>query len=196
MGLLAVHPPARLPARAARALLWALAALGAPAVAQAQPANLEAAVKASYLAKFAPFVDWPAAASATPDGGLTICVIGADPFGDLLDRAVAGQRVGGRPITIDRLAVAAHDSPCRIAFVGGSPAQPVADALHVLQGAPVLTVTDDADAPGIIDFAIVRHRVRFRIDDEAAAENGLTISSKLLSLALTVKPRKPSGSVP
>jgi hypothetical protein len=33
------------------------------------------------------------------------------------------------------------------------------------------------------------NRVRFEIDDAAAARNGLTISSKLLGLALSVKPR-------
>jgi hypothetical protein len=42
---------------------------------------------------------------------------------------------------------------------------------------------------GMINFVIKDNRVRFTVDDEAAAQNGLAISSKLLGVALAVKPR-------
>jgi hypothetical protein len=42
---------------------------------------------------------------------------------------------------------------------------------------------------GIVNFVIVDDRVRFEIDDAEAARRGLRISSKLLSLAVSVKPR-------
>jgi hypothetical protein len=58
----------------------------------------------------------------------------------------------------------------------------------------VLTVTDGSEPAGIVDFAIDRGRVLFRIDDEAAAQNRLGISSKLKSLALSVKPRRGGGA--
>jgi hypothetical protein len=61
-----------------------------------------------------------------------------------------------------------------------------------VNGAAVLTVTDaapDDRSRGIIDFVVQNHRVRFTIDDRAAAENGITISSHLFSLALSVKAR-------
>jgi len=170
-------------------------ALACPVAAQAQE-SLEIAVKAAYLYKLAPFVDWPAAATHSAGAPFTVCVVGDDPFGPVLDRAVAGQKVGDRPIGVRRLATAAHDSPCDIAFLGGSRAQSVKDELSVLHGAPVLTVTDGGTATGIVDFALTQGRVRFRVDDQAAAEDGLTISSKLLSLAVSVRPRKTSGSTP
>jgi hypothetical protein len=176
--------------RFALALLVLTAAAGA---ARAQE-SLETAVKAAYLYKFAPFVEWPA---GHPTGAsFTVCVVGSDPFGSVLDRAVAGQSVGERPVVVRRLAIAAHDSPCDIAFLGGSRAQGVKEALGVLHGAPVLTVTDGSAAPGVVDFALAQGRVRFRIDDQTAADCGLTISSKLLSLAVSVRPRKASGSNP
>jgi YfiR/HmsC-like len=187
--------PASVPTGAGRALaaglLGGLLLLGSGVCAWGQD-SLEAAVKATYLYKFAPFVEWPAGAAA--NAPLAICVIGADPFGPLLDRAVAGQSVGARPIVVRRLAVAAHDSPCQIAFLGGSKAQDVKEALGLLHGTAVLTVTDGGAAPGVVDFTIVAGRVRFVVDDQAAADNGLRISSKLLSLALSVKPRKPAAS--
>jgi hypothetical protein len=55
---------------------------------------------------------------------------------------------------------------------------------------PVLTATDaihEAAAKGIVNFVIVNDRVRFEIDNVTAIRDGLAISSKLLSLALSVR---------
>jgi len=57
----------------------------------------------------------------------------------------------------------------------------------------VLTVTDSQSSPGIVDFVADEGRIRFRIDDQAAAENDLAISSKLLRLAMSVVPRRGGG---
>jgi hypothetical protein len=38
----------------------------------------------------------------------------------------------------------------------------------------------------MVDFTLHQGKVRFRIDQAAAEANGLTVSSKLLSLALSV----------
>jgi hypothetical protein len=150
-------------------------------------------VKATYLYKLAPFVDWPAASFPAPDSPFDLCVIGDDPFGSVLDRAVAGQRVAGHPIVVHRIAQAQRGSACEMAFVAGSRSQPVKEALHQLAGTPVLTVTDSQSSPGIVDFVTDEGRVRFRIDDQAAAGNELVISSKLLRLATSVVPRRGSG---
>jgi len=63
----------------------------------AAPPSLEQAVKASYLFKFGPFVDWPANAFADSGGAFQICIIGRDPFGRVLDEIVRGQKIHGRP---------------------------------------------------------------------------------------------------
>jgi hypothetical protein len=60
-----------------------------------------------------------------------------------------------------------------------------------VHGLPVLTVTDRSAGgteAGIIDFVVQDNRIRFAIDSDAASANGVTISSELLKLALTVKP--------
>jgi hypothetical protein len=164
------------------ALALSLILSATPAPAQAL---LEQEVKATYLYKLAPYVSWP----ADPGASFNICVVGTDPFGDVLDRAVAGVEVARRPIMVRRVAVANRDAPCQIAYLGGSSAQSVKEALRLLQGAPVLTVTEGPASPGIVDFEVMAGRVRFHIDDEMASQSGLTISSKLLGLALSVKPR-------
>lgn len=143
----------------------------------------EAAVEATYLYKFAPFVTWPATDDTRP---FTICIVGDDPFGPLLDRAVAGQALGTRSIRIAKVETIGRQSTCDIAYLGGS-AESVAEMLKAARGAPILTVTDEDDPPGIIAFAIVDGHVRFRVDQAQAQQNGLAISSKLLSLALSVR---------
>jgi hypothetical protein len=55
----------------------------------------------------------------------------------------------------------------------------------------VLTVADEAPGgvPGlVVDLVTVDGRVRFEVDLHAAAENGLEVSSKLLALAIKVRP--------
>ena len=164
------------------AAVMAIVSLAVPA--RAQTAQLEVAVKASYLYKLAPFVDWPRNDVGQP---LIICVVGADPFGDTLDRAIAGQSFGARPFVIARVDTIGPDSTCNIAYIGGSATQSTATALRAIHGLPVLTVTDGTDPAGIIDFAIQDGHVRFRIDQRMATESHLAISSKLLNLALSVK---------
>ena len=151
---------------------------------------LELAVKATYLYKLAPFVSWPAAAWPDAVSPLIICIQGKDPFGPLIDRAVAGQRVGGRPVAVRRLPRVDAGSGCQIVYIGGSDVQPEAAALHEIGRSPVLTVTDQergAAAPGDVHLMLQDGRVRFVIDNGQAQQQGLAISSKLLALAVRVK---------
>lgn len=151
---------------------------------------LELAVKATYLYKLAPFVTWPPTAWSDPNAPLVICIQGRDPFGPLVDRAVAGQRVAGHPVVARRLPKIDAASGCQIAYIAGSDGQPEPAALRDIGKAPVLTVTDEArgpGAPGDIHLVLQDGRVRFVIDNGQAQQQGLTISSKLLALALRVK---------
>lgn len=160
-----------------------LAALAFAAPAQGQD-SLEYAVKAAYLTKFAPFIDWPDGAFATPGAPVTICILGNDPFGATLDQDAASG-AGERPITIRRLASNDPAEGCQIVFTGDADA-----ALDGLRGKPVVTVTDTGvPERGIISFVMQDNHVRFDIDDASAETNGLRISSKLLELAHSVSRR-------
>ena len=154
--------------------------------------SLEKAVKATYLYKFGGFVDWPDAAFVSPSSDVHLCIAGDDPFGTTLDLAVQGQQVEGRPVVVRRIKTAEPDSQCHIMFISGSSAQSVAEGINAVSGTPTLTITDssrDAAAKGIIHFVVRDNRVRFEIDDRIAASNGLLISSKVLSLAVSVRAR-------
>lgn len=169
----------------------AVIAHSAPALAQDD--GLATAVKATYLYKFAPFVEWPE--SAVPETldppTFDICVIGDDPFGAVLDEAVASQRIRSQRIRVRRFpSVQGGAAGCEIMYVAGSEVQSIAEALKETKGFPVLTVTDDrrsSKSQGMIHFVEQEGRIKFRIDNVMADESGLAISSKLLDLAISVR---------
>lgn len=151
--------------------------------------SLEYAVKATYLYKLAPFVNWPPTTFTAANEPFHICVAGDDPFGHYLEKAVAGHSLGTHPFEVRRLDTLTPDAACQIVFISHLPSQSVRQALDAVSGRPVLTVLDSTtdDHGGIVQFVIQRGRVRFVIDTAQAARNHITISSKLLNLAVSVR---------
>ena len=175
--------------RAGLALLF-LVLVGTSATVRAQPT--ENAVKAAFIPKFARYVQWPTTARPGPRDPFNLCVVGSDPFGELLDRAAASEQVEGRAIRLHRLSGTANLRGCHLAFVRGDTPRETVRLLQTLSSHPILTITDSrAGAPrGMIHFTVAAGRVRFFIDEAEARARGLSISSRLLSLALGVRQRR------
>jgi hypothetical protein len=166
--------------RLPRALARSALLLACSCATAAEGDTLEYAVKAAYLYKFGLYVEWPAGSFAAPASPLVLCVVGDDPFGATLDNAASGEHVDSHPLQLRRLKSLTREAGCHVAYLGAeAPREP-------MRG--VLTVSE-ARGGGVISFAIKDNRVRFSVDDEAAARNGLLISSKLLNMALSVRPR-------
>lgn len=142
-------------------------------------------IKANHLAKFPAFVVWPDAAFETPASPFRLCIGGQDPFGTVIERAMTDVRVGDHPMTVIRLPLVSKAADCHVLFVSASRAQTPRDMLAAVAGHPVLTVADEGlDAPGaMIQFVSAGGRVRFEIRADMAQTEGLTVSSKLLSLS-------------
>ena len=160
------------------------------AAAAARPSDV--AVKAAFLAKFVAYVTWPAGLRPPPDAALTLCLVGADPFGRMMEDTVRGQQIDGHPLAVKRLAGAQGADGCQLAFVGGKGGRGTGEVLASMQGKPILTVTDALTGPrrGIIHFVMADGRVRFLIDQAAAQRGGLELSARLLAVALDVKPAR------
>lgn len=175
-----------------RLLQLALAGLLVLPAAALAEADAENVLKVAYLVRFGLYVDWPTAVFAGPQAALVLCVAGDDPFGAQLDHAAAGQQVGARALQVRRIKAWTPDAGCHLVYLSGSEISWVTSQIDALRGQPVLTISDAArGAPvrGILHFVVRDDRVRFEIDDEAAARSGLQISSKLLGLALSVRAR-------
>jgi hypothetical protein len=177
---------------------------------QSRPQEYE--VKAVYLYNFGRFVQWPAASpvgapaatnqAATPstaaDDPFTICVLGRDPFGPVLDATLAGEVIDGRKLVAKRI-TSAHDAThCRIVFVGSSEAARSKEILNFLEKSGALTVSDMPDFinnGGMIQFVLKDNKVRFEVNLIATEKAGLTISSQLLKVATDIKRQLPSEEV-
>ena len=163
--------------------------LGLAVSARAADANLEYAVKANYLFKFAPFVEWPEQAFSGPGSPFNICVVGRDRFGAALDQATKGGVVGDHPVAVRRYSAPVDGMACQILFVSPTDKQTAADILNKIPRQGVLTVTDGKG--GMIQFVTLDGRVRFDVDMAAVQASGLAVSSKLLSLALSYRRAEP-----
>ena len=120
---------------------WALACCvvaalaGAHAVWAADQRSLEYAVKANFLYKFGDYVTWPVGALGADDAPVNLCIVGEDPFGRVLDEAIAGERIGMHPVHVARVAQAA--ARCHIVFTRSDP-----DVVEAVAGRPVLTISE------------------------------------------------------
>jgi hypothetical protein len=150
------------------------------------PRPSEYQVKAAFLYNFVKFVEWP----ATPGekvGPIVLCMLGKDPFGGALDRAVEGKKVEGRPLAIRPINDIAAARSCHVLFVSASEVGRISEITYAVRTWDVLTVSEIhgfSGRGGIITFLMDGQRVRFQINSEAAARAGLKISSKLLQLAV------------
>lgn len=175
--------PGRSTILAIAALIWTLPfqVLAAP---QPLQTNLEYSVKANYLVRFAAFVEWPAASFADSRSPVVICVAGRDPFNGALERAARAQTAYGRPLAVRRPGSAEAAAGCHILYVGRGGGSLVPSGQR-----PILLVTDGAVSSnrGMIHFVVSDDRVRFHIDLQAASRSRLSISSRLLNLALSVR---------
>ena len=148
----------------------------------------EYAVKAAFLFHFVEFVEWPAHAPHS-DATVTIGVVGRDPFGDVLDRAVLNKTAAGRPLAVRRFATVEEVEPCHVLFISTSEVSRLPAILTRLGDHPVLTVGEAdrfARRGGMIGFFFEEDKVRLEVNAAVAAAAGLRISSKLLSVARVV----------
>jgi hypothetical protein len=146
-------------------------------------------VKTAFLFNFAKFIEWPASSFAAPDSPFTICVLGQDPFGNILTDTLQGKTIGARPLAVRRLKDKSEARSCQIVFVSSSESAHLATIVETLRGGNVLLVGESsgfATSGGTIEFTLEDDRVRFAINTDAADRSGLKFSSKLLALAQLV----------
>jgi hypothetical protein len=173
------------------AALVAACVLALAGTVTAQPGGVtsEYQLKAAYLVNFARFVEWPGEAAS--EEGFSICVLGADPFGPLLESTFANLSVAGQRVIARRLTAVEEAEDCRVLFISPSETARLPEILEALRGLPVLTVSDMAQFArqgGMIQFVRAGDRVRFEVDLRAAQDAGLMLSSSLLRVAMLVRP--------
>jgi hypothetical protein len=151
-------------------------------------------IKAGFIFNFAKFVDWPPTTFAQPDSPIVIGILGTDPFGAIIDQIVQDKKIGGRGFVVKRLKWGTDLKDlkeCKILFVGASERVHIDELVQIVKGLPILTVGETpgfAEHGGVIRLVLEDNRVRFEVNVDAARQAGLTISSRLLTLARIIQP--------
>jgi len=150
-------------------------------------------IKAGFIFNFAKFVDWPPGTFAQPDSPIVIGILGTDPFGAIIDQIVQDKKIGGRGFVVKRLKWGTDLKDlkeCKILFVGASERVHIDELVQIVRGLPILTVGETpgfAEHGGVIRLVLEDNRVRFEVNVDAARQAGLTISSRLLTLARIIQ---------
>jgi YfiR/HmsC-like len=192
------HPNGQSSRLLIRSIVLAISAiLFSNSFAQGQQAKAsEYEVKAVYLFNFAKFVDWPANVTKSQPGPFTICVLGKDPFGPVLDATVADESIGGKRVVARRIAEPPEAFDCQILYISSSEEGRLNTIFGGLARMAILTVSDIpqfSQHGGMIEFVLQGNKIRFDVNLGAAQQAGLSLSSQLLKVASNVRRDARSG---
>lgn len=188
----------------------------APAMAADSKQNREQQIKAAFLYNFIKFIDWPEEKMADSNEPIIIGIIGSEDFINAF-KPVKNKKIKKRNISVkyfagfEKLGESEKvDDPqwdqkikklktCHVLFICTCNTVRTGNLTKIiksLKNSPILTVseTDDfLESGGIINFLMEGKKVRFEINNSAAKQAKLKISSKLLRLARRVVKEKASG---
>lgn len=143
------------------------------------------AVEAAFLRNFAHYVDWPPHVFTDDQTPWTICILGDDPFGDILEATFNNRTEKGRAFKVFRADSLNELPACHIIFITYKSAARRRWALGQMKNKPVLTVGDSPEflqEGGVIQFN-VDGRVHMNINLDQARAVSLTIQTKMLEVS-------------
>lgn len=174
-------------------LLAACLALPVSSRAEQRTPTAEDDIKAAFLFNFTKFIQWPA--GGAPPDAFRICTVAEPAFNAAVERTLAGESAGGRPIVRVSPATPEAARACQILFFGRIEQDRAGRWLDAVRGTPVLVVGESGaawDRGAHINFVLDGNRVKFDVNAGAASGTGLIISSKLLRVARKVSRRSRS----
>lgn len=182
------------PAGCFRRLLAFGLVLAATAIADTPEAG-EYELKAAMLANVIRLVEWPPAKTVDSAAALTVCVSSADMV-TALERTVAkAPMAGSRRMVLRKIDTAAALDPatnttmrtCDAVFFGGTDRKKIEAVLRAAGSQAVLTVGENDRFTawgGIVALLIRDDHLEVEVNLAAAEKAGLTISSRLLRIAV------------
>ncbi len=148
-------------------------------------------IKAAFILNFVKFMEWPSHVSSDTSSLLTVYILGNDPFDEAL-KTIENKIVKEKKIVIKRSSRIEDVKECQILFISTSEKKKISEILTKIKCRPILTVAESKNfcqSGGVVNFIIVKGKVHFEINVDAAERAGLKISSKLLKLAKIIKER-------
>ena len=153
-------------------------------------ADLEYRIKAAFIYKFIKFIEWPSLEFGNDQGPFLVCVLGEDPFGDILEETFEGKTGHGRALSVKRSRELSGLEDCHVIFISASERRRLGKILEVIQSDSILTIGDTENfalSGGMIRLQKKGKKLRFEINLKSAQKAGLSISSKLLVLGKVIQ---------
>jgi hypothetical protein len=144
----------------------------------------ERAVRAAFVYNLAKYVRWP---NQTRE--ITVCAAGSDNMGPLLKTVIDGKDIDGRPIHVLLQPVEANVSRCDIVYVSKAASTNTKTILARIRGTTILTVGEEdtfVGSGGMVGLVRIGDRMVLEVDLDTVRAAGLSISSRLLDLAVTM----------
>lgn len=145
-------------------------------------------VKAAFLRNFAHYVTWPGSAFPDSRSPWRVCILGRDPFGDMLEKTFLGRTEQDRSFEVHRADALQRLPSCQIVFLALDDPVVRRGILSELKGKPVLTVGDTPEflrEGGVIRFQ-VEDRVRLSINLDQARAASLAVQTRMLEVSQEV----------
>lgn len=174
-----------------RTLLGWLSALGVsllvlvPPPLAAQPRD-ERAVRAAYVFNLTKYVEWPAEKNE-----LLIGFEGNRVTGEFLQKMLDGKSSDSKPIRVVLFPSEEDLKKCSLLYVGDSTAKSIHAVLDRVGTRGLLTVGEEesfTQAGGMVGLVKVGDQIQIQVNLEATQRAGIKISSRLLNLAVIVRP--------
>ncbi len=146
------------------------------------PVAKEYQIKSVFLYNFASFIKWPN--TSFVNNNFYICILGEDPFQQVIDITVENENISGRPIMVKRLDKLKKADICQILFV--SKTENTINILPIITNSPILTISDTdsfVEQGGMIQFFNRGKKIRFLINPDKVKSTGLYVSGNLLKIA-------------
>jgi hypothetical protein len=182
-------------AKHAFAILVIAVSVSLAAIASSSPAGAQGSVpveyrnKATFLATFPNFVDWPDGAFSSSTSPLIVCVLGDFRFGTALAEVSRDATPHGRRISVRWVRKDQQLRGCHILFVSSSEMARYSKVIALVQGANTFTVGETEGflaAGGMLSLSFEKEAVQFEVNLGSAKEAHFYVSSKLLALARRV----------
>jgi hypothetical protein len=167
-------------------LIAAIGTIPWPAAGQRDPPP-DTERRALFVYNLLLFVDWPADAFQDASEALRVEIVGRDPYDGSLDRVLVGKSVDHRRIVVTHAAAPTTAPLPHVLVVSATEEPRLARVLAATCHVPVLTVSDldrFANRGGVIGLVEENHVLHFAINQTAASEARLRVSSQLYHLAV------------
>ncbi|MDH5387746.1 MAG: YfiR family protein [Gammaproteobacteria bacterium] len=149
-------------------------------------------LKAAFIYNFAKFTNWPEGTWKQQNTPLNLCTAGKDGLVSKL-KHLAGKVIKQRPVTIMSLNNMQVPKNCHLLYIASSEKNDYKDILKAVHTQPVLTISElphFARSGGMIEFDRKKDQTNFIINLAVARGAGLSINSRLLSLAEVITNEK------